>query len=67
MTTKQKYLDGSIVKVNGHEWTVELICRDGDNLLPGQEDRGEDYNLYRLVGHNTKTILRWQYEIDAGI
>jgi hypothetical protein len=63
--TAQKYPDGSIVLMNGYEWTVELLCRDGENLLPGQVDRGEDYNLYRLSRHNTKPILRWQYEIDA--
>jgi hypothetical protein len=61
----QKYPDGSTVVFDGREWRVELICRDGDNLLPGQVDRGEDYNLYRLSRPNTHPILRWQYEIDA--
>lgn len=63
----QKYPDGSTVLVDGHEWTAELICRDGDALLASQVDRGEDYNLYRLSRHNTKSILRWQHEIDAGM
>lgn len=61
----QKYPDGGTVLVDGCEWTVELICRDGDSLLSGQVDRGEDYNLYRLSRHNTKPILRWQHEIDV--
>jgi hypothetical protein len=63
--TIQRYPDGSTVLVNGFEWTVELMGRDADALLPSQTDRGEDYNLYRLSKHNTKSILRWQYEIDA--
>lgn len=63
--TAQKYPDGSIVTVNGSPWTVEtMICRDGEGLLPGQVDRGEDYNLYRLTRHNAKSILRWQHELD---
>lgn len=63
--TVQKYPDGSMVKVDGQAWTVkDMVCRDGDNLLPGQTDRGEDYNLYRLIRHNTRSIFRWQYEID---
>lgn len=64
--TAQKYPDGSIVKVDGQEWTVVDMSRDSDGLLPGQDDRGENYNLYRLTRHNTKPILRWQHEIDAG-
>lgn len=63
--TIQRYPDGSTVLVNGFEWTVELMGRDADALLPSQTDRGEDYNLYRLSRHNTKSILRWQYEIDT--
>ena len=62
--TVQKYPTGSVVNVDGHEWTVIDMSRDNERLLPSQTDRGEDYNLYRLSRHNSKTILRWQYEID---
>lgn len=63
--TVQKYPDGSTVLVNGIEWTVLDMSRDSEGLLLGQEDRGEDYNLYRLIRHNAKSIFRWQYELDA--
>jgi hypothetical protein len=58
--TAQKYPDGSTILMSGHEWTVELMGRHGDALLPNPEDS----NLYRLSRHNTKSILRWQFEID---
>ncbi len=63
--TIQKYPNGSIVQVNGNEWTIVDMSRDSEGLLPVQEDRGEGYNLYRLSRHNTKSILRWQYELDV--
>ena len=63
--TVQKYPDGSTVLVNGAPWTIIDMSRDSEGLLPGQVDRGEDYNLYRLSRHNDKTLLRWQHELDV--
>lgn len=65
--TVQKYANGSTVLVDGQQWTVVDMSRDSEGLLSGQEDRGADYNLYRLTrksGKSTLRLLRWQHELD---